>query len=114
MKELGVQVLFSSILLVKGRGPSRDRCILEVNAWLQGWCHQEGFSFLDHGMLFQEEGLLSRDGVHRLRKGKSIFGYRLANLVRRFKLGSTGADDHSPQFWPSKHNEHTSTTPRYK
>lgn len=52
VKELGVQVVFSSVLLVKGRGPGRDRCILEVNAWLRGRCHQENFGFLDHGMLF--------------------------------------------------------------
>uniref|UniRef100_A0A8C8RI01 C2H2-type domain-containing protein n=1 Tax=Pelusios castaneus TaxID=367368 RepID=A0A8C8RI01_9SAUR len=83
VKEFGAQVVFSSILPVKGRGPSRDRCILEVNAWLRRWCYQEGFGFLDHGMLFQEEGLLGRDGLHLSRKGKSIFGSRLANLVRR-------------------------------
>lgn len=82
-KELGRGAgTFSLILLVKGRGPGSDRHILEVNAGLRGWCCQEGFNFLDHGMLFQGAGLLSRDGVHLSGKGKSIFGYTLADLVR--------------------------------
>ncbi|XP_075769327.1 uncharacterized protein LOC142821635 isoform X1 [Pelodiscus sinensis] len=82
VKEFGAQVVFSSILPVKGRGLGRERCILEVNAWLRRWCHQEGFGFLDHGVLFQE-GLLGGDGVHLSRSGKAWFGHRLANLVRR-------------------------------
>ncbi|XP_075757100.1 uncharacterized protein LOC142818831 isoform X1 [Pelodiscus sinensis] len=82
VKEFGAQVVFSSILPVKGRGPGRERCILEVNAWLRRWCRQEGFGFLDHGVLFQE-GLLGGDGVHLSRSGKALFGHRLANLVRR-------------------------------
>ncbi|XP_075768762.1 uncharacterized protein LOC142821506 [Pelodiscus sinensis] len=82
VKEFGAQVVFSSILPVKGRGLGRERCILEVNAWLRRWCHQEGFGFLDHGVLFQE-GLLGGDGVHLSRSGKALFGHRLAKLVRR-------------------------------
>uniref|UniRef100_A0A8C3H8J2 SGNH hydrolase-type esterase domain-containing protein n=1 Tax=Chrysemys picta bellii TaxID=8478 RepID=A0A8C3H8J2_CHRPI len=82
VKEFVAQMVFSSILPVKGRGPGRDRCVMEVNAWLRRWCCQEGFGFLDHGMLF-EEGLLGRDGVHLSRRGKTLFGHRLANLVRR-------------------------------
>ncbi|XP_075777593.1 uncharacterized protein LOC142827220 [Pelodiscus sinensis] len=82
VKEFGAQVVFSSILPVKGRGPGRERCILEVNTWLRRWCRQEGFGFLDHGVLFQE-GLLGGDGVHLSRSGKALFGHRLANLVRR-------------------------------
>ncbi|KAM7138764.1 uncharacterized protein RBU57_016504 [Macrochelys suwanniensis] len=82
VKDFGAQVVFSSILPVKGRGTGRDRCIVEVNAWLRRWCRQEGFGFLNHGMLIQE-GLLGRDGVHLSRRGKTLFGHRLANLVRR-------------------------------
>lgn len=55
MREVGAQVVFSSVLPVKSRSPDRDRGILEVNAWLRRWCHQEGFGFLDHGMLSLEE-----------------------------------------------------------
>lgn len=71
-----------------GKGHSqagRERCILELNVCLRGWCCQEGFNFLDHGMLFWEERLLSRDGIHLSRKEKSIFGFRLANLVSKVR-----------------------------
>nr|XP_014432603.1 uncharacterized protein LOC106732511 [Pelodiscus sinensis] len=83
VKEFGAQVVFSSVLPVKIRGRGKDRCILEVNAWLRRSCRRKGFGFLDHGILFQEEGMLSREGVHLSRKGKKVFGFRLANLVRR-------------------------------
>ncbi|XP_067418891.1 uncharacterized protein [Emydura macquarii macquarii] len=83
IKEFEAQVVFSSILPVQGKGPGRDRRIVEVNAWLRRWCRREGFGFFDHGMLFQEEGLLGRDGIHLTKTGKSIFADRLANLVRR-------------------------------
>uniref|UniRef100_A0A8C3IF96 SGNH hydrolase-type esterase domain-containing protein n=1 Tax=Chrysemys picta bellii TaxID=8478 RepID=A0A8C3IF96_CHRPI len=82
VKEFGAQVVFSSILPVKSRGLGRNRCIMEENAWLRRWCRQESFGFLDHGMLF-EEGLLGKDGVHLSRRGKTLFGHRLANLVMR-------------------------------
>ncbi|CAM4641847.1 unnamed protein product [Lepidochelys olivacea] len=83
IKEFEAQVVFSSILPVEGKGPSRDRRIVEVNEWLHRWCRREGFGFFDHGMAFQEGGVLGRDGLHLMKRGKSIFASRLANLVRR-------------------------------
>nr|XP_048709947.1 uncharacterized protein LOC125638352 isoform X2 [Caretta caretta] len=82
IKELEVQVVFSSILPVEGKGLGRERRIVEVNEWLRRWCRREGFGFFDHGMVFQE-GVLGRDGLHLTKRGKSIFASRLANLVRR-------------------------------
>ncbi|KAF7243933.1 Replicase polyprotein 1a [Varanus komodoensis] len=49
LRELKAQVAFSSILLVWGFGPGRDRRASEVNDWLRGWCQKERFGFLDHG-----------------------------------------------------------------
>ncbi|KAG6933402.1 hypothetical protein G0U57_019236 [Chelydra serpentina] len=83
IKAFEAQVVFSSILPVAGKGRGRDRRIVEVNEWLRRWCRREGFGFFDHGMVFQEEGVLGRDGLHLTKRGKSIFGSRLANLVRR-------------------------------
>ncbi|CAM5095700.1 unnamed protein product [Natator depressus] len=71
IKEFEVQVVFLSILP------------MEVNEWLRRWCRREGFGFFDHGMVFQEGGVLGRDGLHLTKKEKSIFASRLANLVRR-------------------------------
>nr|XP_048718317.1 uncharacterized protein LOC125641845 [Caretta caretta] len=83
IKEFEAQVVFSSILPMEGKGLGRDRRIMEVNEWLHKWCWREGFGFFDHGMVFQEGGVLGRDGLHLTKRGKSIFASRLANLVRR-------------------------------
>ncbi|CAM5160534.1 unnamed protein product [Natator depressus] len=83
IKEFEAQVVFSSILPVEGKGLGRDRRIVEVNEWLRRWCQREGFGFFDHGIVFQEGGVLGRDGLHLTKRGKSIFASRLANLVRR-------------------------------
>ncbi|XP_074822485.1 steryl-sulfatase isoform X2 [Natator depressus] len=82
IKEFEVQVVFSSILPVEGKGLGRDRRIVEVNEWLRRWCRRKGFGFFDHGMVFQE-GVLGRDGLHLTKRGNSIFASRLANLARR-------------------------------
>ena len=37
----------------------------------------------DNGTFFNDYNLLERDGIHLSRKGKGIFGNRLANLVWR-------------------------------
>lgn len=34
VKELGAQVVSLPALLIKGKGPGGDKCILEMNAWL--------------------------------------------------------------------------------
>jgi len=82
-KSFGAQVTFSSILSAGGRGSARNRCIMSINSWLRGWCCREGFGFYDSGTFFNDYNLLERDEIHLSRKGKGIFGNRLANLVWR-------------------------------
>ena len=82
-KSIGAQVIFSSILPVRGKGVARNRHIMQINFWLCGWCCREGFGFYDNGTFFNDYSLLGRDGIHLSRRGKGIFGSRLPNLVRR-------------------------------
>jgi len=55
----------------------------KIIKWLQDWCHSQGCDNLDHGNSFEKVGLLGDDGVHLTEKEKSIFGQRLAKLVKR-------------------------------
>ena len=48
-KNLNEKVVISSLLPVVGHGPMREEKIVEVNKWLQEWCHRERSGFLDHG-----------------------------------------------------------------
>ncbi|CAM5135410.1 unnamed protein product [Eretmochelys imbricata] len=77
IKAFEAQMVFSSILPMEGKGPGRDRRIVEVNEWLHRWCQREGFGFFDQRIVFQEEGLLGRDGLHLTKRGKRIFASRL-------------------------------------
>ena len=81
-KSIGAQVIFSSILPVRGKGAARNRPIMQINFWLCGWCRREGFGSYDNRTFFDDYSLLGRDGIHLSRRGKGIFGSRLANLVR--------------------------------
>ncbi|XP_052631101.1 uncharacterized protein LOC128136050 [Harpia harpyja] len=54
LKGSGAQVVVSSILPVRGRGPGRRRRIEQVNAWLRSWCHAQGFGFYDRGSTFEK------------------------------------------------------------
>jgi len=54
-----------------------------INSWLLDWCRYEGCGFYNNGTFFNDYNLLQRDGTHLSRKGKWIFGSRLANLVWR-------------------------------
>lgn len=56
----GAQIVFSSTLSVKGKGLGMSRCILEFNTWLHRWCYQQGFDFIEHGAVFQDEGVVGR------------------------------------------------------
>jgi len=83
VRDSEAQIVFSSVLPVKMKCLKRASQIWQVNKWLQDWCHSQGFGYLDHGNSFEKPGLLGPDGVHLTAKGKSIFGKRLAKLVKR-------------------------------
>ena len=63
-KDSVAQVVFLSVLMIKGKGFERDRRIWKIKKWLQDWCHSQGFGYLDHGNCFEKPGLLGVDGVH--------------------------------------------------
>jgi len=79
----GIQVVFSSVLPVKVKRLERTSRIWQINKWLQDSCHIQGFSYLGHATHFEKPDLLTADEVHLSKQGKSIFGHRLAKLVKR-------------------------------
>ena len=78
----GVQVVFSSIPAVAGRGTERTRKAHLINTWLRGWCQHRNVGFFDHGALYSAPGLMAADGSLSLR-GKRILAQELAGLVER-------------------------------
>lgn len=58
MKSMEAQVVFSSILRVRGKGARRRMLIGQVSNWLQNWCWWQGFGFYDHRTLFSDQQLL--------------------------------------------------------
>ncbi|XP_068784552.1 uncharacterized protein [Struthio camelus] len=83
VKGLGAQVVFSSILAVRGKDGRSSRPIFQVNNWLRHCCWQQGFGFCDHGTLFEDQQLMGRDGIHLTKRGRRVFANRSASLVRR-------------------------------
>lgn len=78
----GVQVVFSSIPTVAGRGTERTRKAHLLNMWLRGWCQRRNLGFFDHGALYSAPGLMAAGGSLSFR-GKRILGQELAGLVER-------------------------------
>lgn len=78
-----VQVVFSSIPTVAGRGTERTRRAHMINTWLRDWCQHRNFVFFfDRGALYSAPGLIAVDGSLSLR-GKRILRQELAALVER-------------------------------
>lgn len=77
----GAQVIFPSVLLLGGKKKARNRHMMH-NFWLCEWCWREGLSFYDNGTFCEDYKLLGRDEIHLSRRGGSVFGSRLTNLVR--------------------------------
>jgi len=80
-KSIGAQLISSSIFTVGGRGSARNSHIMNMNSWLRGWCHREGYGFYDNGTSFSDYNVLGKNGFHLSRRRKRIFGNRLFNLV---------------------------------
>ncbi|PKU42754.1 hypothetical protein llap_6937 [Limosa lapponica baueri] len=83
VRDTGVQIVFSSALLVKGKGVDGASRIWQIKKYVWDWCHSQGFGYLDHRTRFEKPGLLGANGVHLSDKGKSIFSQRLAKLMKR-------------------------------
>ena len=83
LKEMGAQVVFSSMLPVSGRGRWHETSITETNWRLQEWCFKEGFGFLSHDRHITTRDMLGWDGLHLSPKGKHVFSSRLADLLRQ-------------------------------
>ena len=69
LKNIGAQIVFSSILPILGTGLEGERKILWVNDWLHSWIRHESFGFWEHELCNLEDGLLVRDGLHLTRAG---------------------------------------------
>ena len=78
----GVQVVFSSIPTLTGRGTERTRKAHLLNTWLRGWCLRRNLGFFDHGAVYSAPGLMAVDGSLSFR-GKRILGQELAGLIDR-------------------------------
>jgi len=78
----GVQVVFSSVPTLTGRGTERTTKAHLLNTWLRGWCLRRNLGFFDHGAVYSAPGLVAVDGSLSFR-GKRILGQELAGLIER-------------------------------
>ena len=78
LKGSEAQVVFSSVLSVGDWNPRRRQRMHQVNEYLCNWCHVQGFGFHDLGNSFERLNMLTRDGVHLNKMGKSFL---VANLL---------------------------------
>ncbi|XP_075208143.1 uncharacterized protein LOC142313042 [Anomaloglossus baeobatrachus] len=104
VKELGAQVVFSSILPADGNGTRRWNKILQVNNWLRRWCRQQRFGFLDHGLNY-----LSPLG-HSAHKPHEIVDVFRDYYNGLYNLTSPVADM-SPTNFQAKVDEYVDRTP---
>ena len=83
LKGLGVEVVFSSVLPVGDWDMGRRRRTDQLNEWLCGWCHTEGYGFCDLQHTFNKPGMLMRDGTQVTMRDKNILGSKLVGLMTR-------------------------------
>ncbi|GAB0204581.1 hypothetical protein GRJ2_002923700 [Grus japonensis] len=83
LKDSGAQVIFSSLLPVKGSNGGWNRRMQSINAWLHGWCQRHNFGFFDNGAAYTAPGLMNPDGIHLSQRGKRIFAQELVGLIDR-------------------------------
>ena len=83
MMDRKVQVMFSSIPTVSGRGAERTQKAHLIYTWLRRSCQPRNFAFFDHGALYSAPGLITADGSHLSLRGKWILAQELAGLIER-------------------------------
>lgn len=74
MMGLGVRVIFSSVLPVRGKDGRMKRWIFQVNNCLCCWCCQQGFGFYNHGTLLEDQELMGRVGIYHTKRGTHVCG----------------------------------------
>ena len=79
----GVQVVFSSVPSVAGKGTERIQKTHLLNKWLRGWCKHRNFGFFDHGAIYSAPGMMAADGSSLSLRGKRILAEELAGLIER-------------------------------
>jgi len=77
LKNSEAQVVFSSVLQIRGMRRERTDRIKKIDKWLKEWCCEQHFGYLIHGTNFEKYGLLGEDGVHLSDKGKIVCGCKL-------------------------------------
>lgn len=63
LKGVGVHMVFLSPSSERER-VGRNGLILQVNNWMHGWCHRQGFYCYDYRALSEEQGLRKRNRTH--------------------------------------------------
>lgn len=71
---MGAHVVFSSVLLVRGKDVRRDRSITGCKSEVS----DSGLDFCDHWTLFEDQHLLGRDLT---KQGKDIFADRMSDII---------------------------------
>jgi len=89
LKNLGAQVVFSSILPVMRGDFGRNRQASDINTWLQDWCLCQNFGFLNRGRAFGRQGMLRPDGIYLSQGGNVSLGASGRTDQESFELEST-------------------------
>lgn len=79
----GAQAVFSYILPLGNWDPGRRRRTEQVNVWLCGWCHTQGFGFSDLGHTLDRPGMLTSDGPRLAEWDKAVLGSNLVGFISR-------------------------------
>jgi len=56
---------------------------MHIRSLLRCWCLNEDTGFYTNGIFNEDYKLLGRNEIHLSKRGKGVFGSRLANLVRQ-------------------------------
>ena len=83
LKGSGVQIVFSSVILLGDRDPERRRRTGQVNNWLRGWCLNQGFGYFDLGQAFEKPGMWAADGLQLSKWGTSALWSKFSGLTTR-------------------------------
>ncbi|KAK4807083.1 hypothetical protein QYF61_018424 [Mycteria americana] len=83
--------------LVLGGDFGTNRRAQDINTWLQDRCLHQNFGFLNHGKVFETQGMLGPDGIHLSRWGKCVFGCKLAELIERALTRTYGGREYQQE-----------------